>query len=256
MAEPVLSVVTPVFNGARFLPLALDSVRRLTVEHEHVVVDGGSTDGTVELLRERDDSRLVWLSEPDRGQTDAVNKALRRANGTLVAWLNADDELVPDGIDAAVRYLLGNDGVDAVYGGLDIIDEGGTIRRRYRPAGYSWRRYLFLGDYISTPTIVFRRGLLERVGLLDEQYVDAADYDFYLRLFHVSRVERMPNPHVRFRVHPDSKTARDVWRQQDEALAIRLKWARSWPARATMTAFDRAKRIVLPRISPWPRLFA
>jgi hypothetical protein len=85
--------------------------------------------------------------------------------------------------------------------------------------------------------------------------VDAADYDFYLRLFRVSRVERLPTPHVRFRVHAESKTSRNVWRQQDEALAIRLKWARSWPERAAMTAFDRRKRAVLPRISQWPKLY-
>lgn len=252
---PALSVVTPVYNGARFLERALDSVSELTVTYEHLVVDGGSTDGSVDLLRSRSDARLTWISEPDRGQTDAVNKGLARASGTVVAWLNADDELVASSMDETVAYLLENASVDAVYGGLDFIDEHGTLRRRYQPAGYSWRRYLFMGDYISTPTIVFRRRLLERVGLLDETYVDAADYDFYLRLFHVSRVERMPRQHVRFRVHAESKTSVNVWRQQDEALAIRLKWAGTPWARAAMIGFDRAKRAVLPRISRWPQFY-
>jgi glycosyltransferase involved in cell wall biosynthesis len=254
--DPTLSVVTPVFNSIRYLPSALHSVAQLTVPHEHIVVDGGSSDGTVDLLRGRSDASLVWTSEPDRGQTHAVNKGLDRARGMFVAWLNGDDELVPEAFDAAVAYLLAHPHVDAVYGGLDIVDERGELRRRYQPRGYSWRRYLFMGDYISTPTIIFRRRLLDEVGRLDEAYADAADYDFYLRIFRRSRVERMPRPHVRFRVHPDSKSVRDVWLQQREALEIRLKWARNPFERAAMRGFDRVKRAILPRISPWPKPFA
>ena len=123
------------------------------------------------------------------------------------------------------------------------------------PAEFSWRRYLYLGDYVPTPTIIFRRRLLETVGLLDESYVDAADYDFYLRLLRHARVDRLPEPLVRFRYHPDSKTARDAFRGQDEALAIRLKWAQVPLERVLMRAVDRLKRMLLPRISAWPRMF-
>src|SRR3954451_4922666 len=98
---PVLSVVTPVRHSAAYLPHALDSVAKLRVPHEHIVIDGGSTDGTVELLEKRGDPRLHWISEPDRGQTHAVNKGFARASGELLAWLNGDDELISDAVDRA-----------------------------------------------------------------------------------------------------------------------------------------------------------
>jgi glycosyltransferase involved in cell wall biosynthesis len=252
---PSFSVVTPVFNSARYLAATLDSVAQLTVSHEHIVVDGGSSDGTVELLEARDDPSLVWLSEPDRGQTHAVNKGFERASGELLGWLNGDDEYVPEAVDRAVGRLLSDPELDAVFGAMTITDEEGAVRRQYRPARYSWRRYLYLGDFVPTPTIIFRRRLLERVGLLDEQYVDAADYDFYLRLFRDARVEPLLESLVRFRYHPDSKTARDAFRGQNEALAIRLKWASGPHQRLVMRTIDRTKRLLLPRISAWPRMF-
>jgi glycosyltransferase involved in cell wall biosynthesis len=251
---PSFSIVTPVYNSASFLEATLDSVARLTVSHEHIVVDGGSSDGTVALLESRSDPNLSWISEPDRGQTHAVNKGFERAQGELLGWLNGDDEYVSEGVDRAVEHLLGKPELDAAFGGLDITDERGEVRREYRPARFSWRRYLYLGDYLPTPTIIFRRRLLEH-GALDERFVDAADYDFFLRVFRNARVERFPGALVRFRYHPESKTARDAFRGQDEALRIRLKWARGPLGRGAMKAMDRTKRLVLPRISAWPRLF-
>jgi glycosyltransferase involved in cell wall biosynthesis len=253
---PQLSVVTPVYNSGRYLRHALDSVARLDVDHEHLVIDGGSADDTVTILKARHDPNLSWISEPDQGQTDAVNKGFSRAQGELLAWLNGDDEFISEAVDRAVAYLESHPDVGAVFGGMHVIDEEGTVRRQYQPARYSWRRYLIMGDYIPTPSIIFRRSLYEEVGPLDERYVDAADYDFYLRLFDRCRVERMPEALIRFRYHPDSKTAKDVWLQQREALQIRLKWANGRFDRVVMEGFDLAKRTILPRISRWPKLYS
>ena len=253
---PVLSVVTPVRNSAAYLPHALDSVANLTVPHEHIVIDGGSTDGTVELLEKRGDPQIQWISEPDRGQTQAVNKGFARASGELLAWLNGDDELISDAVDRAVSYLQQHDDVGAVFGGMHVLYEQGVVRRRYQPGRYSWRRYLIMGDYIPTPSIIFRRSLLDEVGMLDEKYVDAADYDFYLRVFERCQVARMPEALIRFRYHPESKTAKDVWLQQQEALRIRLERANGPLDKALMQGFDFTKRTVLPRISRWPKPYS
>jgi glycosyltransferase involved in cell wall biosynthesis len=255
---PRLSVVTPVFNPGRYLHQCLDSVAALGVDHEHVVVDGGSTDGTVELLRSRDDERLRWVSERDRGQTHAVNKGLDMARGEFLMWVNGDDEVVPAGVDAAVTHLERDADVQVVYGGLDFTDADGTVRREYRPAGWSWHRYLLLGDYVPTPTFVFRASRFREVGMLDEHWVDAADYDFYLRLTHGVRVDRMPQAHVRFRWHATSKSATDAFKAQDEAREIRLQWSRGVRDRAVMVGFDRLKRVLLPVLTRgrWPEPFA
>jgi glycosyltransferase involved in cell wall biosynthesis len=252
--QPALSVVTPVYNSARYLTATLASVARLKVPHEHIVVDGGSTDGTVELLESRHDPQLQWVSEPDRGQTHAVNKGLSRAKGELLGWLNGDDEYVAEAVDRAIARLQSEPGIDAVYGSMEITDAAGTTRRLYRPWRFNWRLYLLLGDYVTTPTIIFRRTLLANVELLDEKYVDAADYDFYLRLLRHARVERLPEPLVRFRYHAESKTGSDYMRGQREALEIRLKWARGGPERQLMKGLHGLKHAVLPRISRWPRM--
>jgi glycosyltransferase involved in cell wall biosynthesis len=251
---PRLSVVTPTFNSAAFLTATLESVAAIATPHEHLIIDGGSTDGTVELLRAWEDRGVTWISEPDRGQTHAVNKGFERSRGDVLAWINGDDEVVPDAIDRAIAHLDANPDCDVVYAGIDFTGPDGTTQREYRPRGWSWHRYLLLGDYVPTPAILFRRSRYEAVGPLDERWVDAADYDFYLRLMHGARVDRVPGAHVRFRYHEASKTATDVWRQQDEALQIRLAWSRSWRDRAVMVGFDRLKRALLPALTRgrWP----
>jgi glycosyltransferase involved in cell wall biosynthesis len=251
----LFSVVTPVYNSVRFLGETLDSVAGLRTPHEHIVVDGGSTDGTVELLAARVDEALRWVSEPDRGQTHAVNKALELASGELVGWINGDDAYIPYAVDRALDYLRLHPEVDAVFGGMHVVNERGAVRRRYHPGHYSWRRYLFLGDYIPTPSIIFRRRLIEQVGFLDERYADAADYDFYLRLFHHRIIERLPEALVRFRYHPESKSASALAVQLRESLEIRLTWARGPGERALMRGLDLLKRSVLLRITPWPRRY-
>jgi len=250
---PTLSVVSPVYNYGRFLPQMLDSVARLATAHEHIVIDGGSTDGSLAVLERREDPALRWVSERDRGQTHAVNKGFALASGEFVGWLNGDDEYVAESVDAAVDHLRRHPDVAATFGGLDFIDEGGSVRREYRPGPWSWARLLFLGDYIPTPSYIFRRSLLETTGMLDERWIDAADYDFYLRLLQGRRVHRVPGVAVRFRVHAESKTTRNVQLQMDECLAIRLGWARGSRDRAVMRAAEAMKRSILPRISRWPK---
>jgi glycosyltransferase involved in cell wall biosynthesis len=252
---PKLSVISPIFNAAPYLPEMLDSVAALDVPHEHIVMDGGSTDGTVALLEARADARLDWVSEPDRGQTHAVNKGLARATGDVITWVNGDNAYLPGAVEQALAALDSSPDIDAVFGGIDIVDEQGAVRRHYIPPPYSWSRYLFMGDYIPTETILFRRSLLERAPQLDERFVDAADYDFFLRLLHRRRVVRVEHSILRYRYHPESKTARDPWLAQAEHMTIRRQWARGRRDVLVMEAFDRAKRAVLPRISSWPRPF-
>jgi glycosyltransferase involved in cell wall biosynthesis len=251
-----LSVISPIFNAGLYLEEMLDSVASLAVPAEHIVVDGGSSDGTVALLEARDDGRLRWVSEPDRGQTHAVNKGLAMATGDLLTWMNGDNAYLPGAIERAVELMSERPDVDAVFGGIDIVDQHGEVRRRYIPPPYSWQRYLFMGDYIPTETVVFRRALLDAAPALDERFVDAADYDFFLRLLHRRRVHRMREPVLRYRYHPESKTARDPWLAQAEHMVIRRQWARGRRDLLIMGTFDRAKRAVLPRISSWPRPYA
>ena len=153
-SRPTLSVITLCVQFRSFLGDTLESVAALSMAHEHIVIDGGSSDGTVELLKHRHDPDLAWMSESDRGQTYAVNKGLDRARGEFLSWLNADDLYVPENVDAAVG-LLSDPSVDAIFGQMDIIDAKGATTGRYRCGRFSWIRYLYFGEYIPTPTIIF-----------------------------------------------------------------------------------------------------
>jgi glycosyltransferase involved in cell wall biosynthesis len=248
----VLSVITPARNMARFLPDTLDSVAALRTPHEHIVIDGASEDSTVELLEGREDPHLTWISEPDSGQTEAVNKGLRLVQGDLIAWLNADDVYIPEAVDRALRHLERNPLTGALFGSVNYVDERGAVFRTLVPPRFSWRKYLYFGAFLTTPTIIFRRELLAQAPSLNESYVDAADYDFYLRLLRGVRVDRIDEPLLNFRYHPTSKTKTDVWVQLNEAMDIRLSWARNPWQRRLMRSWEGLRRAILPRISSWP----
>jgi glycosyltransferase involved in cell wall biosynthesis len=248
----MLSVITPARNMASFLPHTLDSVAALRTPHEHIVIDGASDDGTLELLEGREDPHLTWISEPDSGQTEAVNKGLDRAQGDLLAWVNADDAYIPEAVDRALAHLEANPEVGAIFGAVNYVDERGEVFRTLVPPRFSWRKYLYFGAFVTTPTIVWRRELMEQAPSLNERYVDAADYDFFLRLLRDVRVDRIDEPYLDFRYHPASKTTTDVWVQLNEAMEIRLGWARNPVQRAIMRGWEGTRRAILPRISNWP----
>ena len=214
---------------------------------------GDRTTGRSSCWGRGEDEQLRWVSEADRGQTHAVNKGLSRATGDVLTWLNGDNAYLPGTVEQALDVLRDRPEIDAVFGGIEIVDEHGAVRRRYLPPPYSWQRYLFMGDYIPTETVLFRRRLLQAAPSLDERFVDAADYDFFLRLLRRRRVVRLQEPLLRYRYHPESKTARDPWLAQAEHMVIRRQWARGRRDLLLMESFDRAKRAILPRISSWPK---
>lgn len=254
LGTPALSVVTPAFNAARFLEETLDSVSALTVAHEHIVVDDGSTDDTPNLLRSREDPSLRWESQANRGQAGAVNTGLTMARGDLLAWLNADDTYNPRHVDSAVRVLLEDSSIDAVIGFIEIVDEEGHLLKVHRCGPFSWIRFLYFGGYWPTPTAIFRRSLLSRAPQLNERYIDASDVDFYLRLFRGAKVRRIRKPLVRFRYHPASKTGARPEVQRRESLEIRLGFARSGVERRLIRSINWARDLRRSVVRTWPEL--
>lgn len=216
-----ISVVTPTLNMAKQLPACLESVRRQShTDVEHIVIDGGSIDGTVELLRDR--AGVRWVSEPDRGQSDAINKGLRLATGDVLGWLNADDELAPGALDRVVAALRREPGAGLVYGDLEFVDVDGRVRID-RPGEFSvtgmWR-----GNVLSQPGTFWTRTTQDAVGLLDESFHLTMDFEYWLRMAHAGvRGVYIPEVQARFVVHADSKTgSEDRFRFiEEEARALR-----------------------------------
>lgn len=187
MGLPSITVVTPCLNSRATIEQTLESV---TAQHypqvEHVVVDGGSTDGTIELLEHAPGVR--YTSEPDRGLTDAMNKGIGMARNDVIGWLNADDVYLPGALDAVGRAFATEPGREWVTGPCTIIDgEGHEIRSavtRYKR--FFLRRYSFglllTQNFVAAPATFVRRDAFGEIGPFDERFSYSMDYDYWLRL--------------------------------------------------------------------------
>jgi len=201
-----LTVVTPSYGYAHYLRDAIESVaEQPDITVEHVIQDGCSTDGTVELLEELDDL-VDWVSEPDEGQSDALNRGIARARGRWIAWLNADEFYLPDGLAALVREG-DRTGADVVYGDTLFSDGDGRLTRllpQHRFSPFVLRSY---GCFISTVSCIVR------TSALGEPPIDASmrrmmDWDLYLRLLaERATFLHVPVPVGVFRAHDTRVTA-------------------------------------------------
>lgn len=204
---PLVSIITPSYNQARFLPAALESVLAQDYPFiEYGVVDGGSTDGSREVI-ERYASQLAWrVSEPDAGQTAAINKGFARATGEVFAWLNSDDVYRPEAVREAVTFLQGRPEVGMVYGNADYIDEEGRPIGTFSAAQTDYRRLRRGYVHIPQQSAFFRARLWKMVGPLDETFRFAMDYDLWVRIASVSPIAFHSRTWAGFRIHAAGKT--------------------------------------------------
>lgn len=184
--RPTISIVTPCLNASATITKALDSVAQQGHPVEHIVVDGGSTDGTIELVAQRAD--VTWISEPDSGLSDAVNKGIALASGDLIGWLNADDWYLPGAFDAVLSAAHTRPEAPWITGQCVIVDEDGKeIRRgvsRYKNfwlRHYSFSRYL-TNNFISCPATFIRSEAYRSAGGYDLDHQYSMDYDMFLRV--------------------------------------------------------------------------
>lgn len=212
---PRISIVTPSLNQGEFIGETIRSV--LSQEYpnlEYIVMDGGSSDNTLDILRSFSD-RVKWVSEKDKGQTDAINKGLHMASGGIVAYLNADDLLLPGSLKKVAGIFMENPDTMWVTGRCRIITETGQetrklitayknlLLRMHRPS------LLFITDYVSQPATFWRGSMLGELGYLDESLHYALDYEYFLRLNGKYPLVILPDYLAAFRVHSQSKNARD-----------------------------------------------
>jgi len=179
--QPIVSVVIPSLNRSHYLVPTIESVLQQDYPHiECIVVDGGSTDGTLDILRSYDE-RIRWVSEPDQGPPDAINKGWRMCTGEILAWLNADDVWAPGAVSAAVSYFLEHPEADVVYGDCGIIDQDGRHIRTVRVREWDLEYAVLHCDHIVYQAASFmRRTILERVGWLYPKLCH--DHELWLRI--------------------------------------------------------------------------
>ncbi|MDP2660973.1 MAG: glycosyltransferase family 2 protein [Dehalococcoidia bacterium] len=219
---PLVSIVTPSFNQARFLEETIRSVQSQDYPNaEHLVLDGGSTDGSLDIIHRYAENLAYWVSEADRGQSHAINKGFARAGGEILSWLNSDDLLRPGAITRAVAGLAGHPEAHFIYSDLNVKDEltGKTTCCKSWPIDFAG--LLAHGDIIPQPTVFMRRSLLDRVGMLDETLHMSMDYDLWLRATATGPAVYLPGPPLATaRVHENAKTFAEHARFAGEILRI------------------------------------
>lgn len=228
-----LSVATPSFQQGEFLAETLASVRR-TAELlpapdsiEHLVQDGGSTDQTLSLLQAQ--SFAQWVSAPDRGQAHAVNLAWSRASGDLLAFLCSDDLWESEAIPEVLEIFRAHPEVDVVYGDYYFL-EGKTGWKRLKTAEPWSPARLHHHNFISQPTVFFRRWVFEEFGGLDESLHFCLDYEYWLRISRRTNWFYLPKPLASMRLHPDAKTSAQLPRAWWEGAHMMQRYGRNWGA--------------------------
>ncbi len=225
IAIPVVSIITPSFNQAQFLERTIQSV--LVQDYpriEYAIVDGGSTDDSVDLIKKYQSRIAWWVSEQDKGQTDAINKGFNRASGDILAWINSDDTYHPGAVTAAVKYLMEHPDVAMVYADCDFIDEQDRVIGKFNSAQTDYRRLREGYVHIPQQTMFFRAKYWKELGPLDPSFYFAMDYDLWTRIAAKAQLKYLPgNVWANFRIHSSSKTNVDDERGWREMLRVHYR---------------------------------
>lgn len=207
MTYPKLSVITPSFNQGPYIEQTILSIIHQNYPNlEYFIIDGGSKDDTVPILKKYEHKITYWISEPDRGQSHAINKGLRRATGEIVTWINSDD-LVTESTFFRVADIFQkeSDQIGLIHGGTILFDQTGDLREDFGYENPTLERYLS-GMSFPQPSAYIRRKCLDKVGLLNETYHYGMDYDLFARLALVTKFKKVKDIFSKYRLHAESKS--------------------------------------------------
>lgn len=204
---PRISIVTPSFNQANFLERTIQSVLNQDYPNlEYIIIDGSSTDGSVEMIRKYESRLAYWVSEKDRGQAHALNKGFKQATGEIVAWLNSDDMYPPDTFQAIAEEFCKNPELDIVYGNVYSVDESDNIIWKSKYTKVWYPMLPLIGCVLPQPAAFWKRSLFERVGYLNESFQFVMDREFMCRAVQVAHHKHIKKFTAMFRYHRDQKT--------------------------------------------------
>lgn len=202
---PLVTIITPSFNQARFLEQTMRSVLEQDYPNiEYMVADGGSTDGSVDIIQKYSNHLKWWVSEKDSGQAEAINKGFARAHGEIIAWINSDDYYMPGAVSSAVKALMDNPNAGFVYGNVQVVDAHEKILNQLTYGNWSLIDLLSF-RIIGQPAVFIRRSLLEKVGYLEQSYHCLLDHHLWIRLAEQSGMIYIPSLWASAHYHEDCK---------------------------------------------------
>jgi glycosyltransferase involved in cell wall biosynthesis len=208
-AEPLVTVVTTILNGAKYLEQCIRSVLEQSYPRiEHVFIDGGSTDDTLRIIsryQSQYPGRIRFISEHDNIAAEAWNKGLAMAKGDILGWLGADDTYEPGAIMTVVEFFRNNLGDYFVFGGCNVIDENGDFVRKFMTRDFNLDEAINDTCYIPTPAAFYRKEVIEKVGLVDTT-LHVCDLDYWIRAGKIYKIYRIEPVLANFRSHVQSIT--------------------------------------------------
>jgi glycosyltransferase involved in cell wall biosynthesis len=239
---PRLTVVTPSYNQASYLERTIRSVLLQGYPNlEYIVIDGGSTDGSVEIIRKYERWITFWVSVPDHGQADAINKGLKRATGDWLAWQNSDDIFYPGAFAAVAMRSLSRPEADLIIGNINLIDEDDRVLTDLRFVRPTFKALLAEGMVLTNQAAFWRRRMHEQIGWLNEDMVCAFDYEWFVRVLEQRRADHVDRVLGGFRIHRQAKSTMISARCREEReLAVRGRQLSEWQVRLLQ-----ARRIAL-----------
>ena len=231
--QPLVSIVTPSFNQARYLETTIQSV--LVQDYpriEYIVIDGASTDVSVEIIKKYENRLSYWISEKDNGQADAINKGLMRAKGEIIAWLNSDDYYLPNTISSVVNIFEENPDAVMVYGDMLAVDEHGETLNLLKYKQLSLEDLLCF-QIIGQPAVFFRREAYEKTGGLDSTFHYLLDHHLWIRVAQQGKILYVPQTWAAARYHVEAKNRAKAAEFGHEAFRV-LEWVKSKPELADL----------------------
>lgn len=214
---PRITIITPSFNQATFLERTLRSVLDQGYPNlEYIVIDGGSTDGSVDIIRRYANHLAYWVSEPDRGQTDAINKGLLRATGDWLAWQNSDDIYYPGVFHDVAVAATKNTQARLIIGDMMLIDEHDHPLRDIRYVKPNFKALLAEGMLLANQSAFWRSDIQKQIGLLNEDLHYSFDYEWFLRLTEHTKGVHIDHIWGALRLHGETKTSLQAQRFQEE----------------------------------------
>lgn len=246
---PRITIVTPSLNQASFLEKTIISIHKQNYPNlEHILIDGGSDDGSLDIIRRYEAVLDYWHSEPDRGQWDAINRGAAKATGRYMTWINSDDILLPGALKAVGSFLRENHDTDIVYGNMVEIDENDTVTKRIYTVDFDIRDFLFeINIIFNQPSTFWSTELFSKLGGVKE-IPYSMDFDLFYRMYRTgAKYHRLEKFLAGFRVHPASLTGSgEVRRHRGSAVDGIFKEhfgrERNFLDKTVMKAFYRARR--------------